>query len=66
VRWRDFINAIAGSSVRRLANERPSGAAAKELAHPNYDNPTTDVPPPMFDQRLLELGYIDGQNLAEE
>jgi hypothetical protein len=64
VRRRDFINAIAGS-----LGAWPMSARAEQPPQ-SWRIETTTIQQrtsrPMFDQRLRELGYTDGQNLAEE
>ena len=48
---------------RHVAACSARGAAADD-ARRHCDNPTADGPYAAFDQRLRELGYVEGQNLA--
>jgi hypothetical protein len=59
-----FINAIAGSlGAWPMSAQAEQPPKSWRIGITTIQQPTSR---PMFDQRLLELGYIDGQNLAEE
>jgi putative tryptophan/tyrosine transport system substrate-binding protein len=67
---RGFLGALCGATALTLLRQGAANAQAPSrlfrVGIVSAANPRTGVPFVAFDQRLRELGYIEGQNLAIE